>query len=284
MAKSKPENERITRLRDLDMSQRIGRDKYEEELLSLQHRLALVQQAYLFSGDAGVLVFEGWDAAGKGGTIRRISAALDPRSFKVWPIAAPRNYYLERQYFARFMERLPPDRAISVFDRSWYGRVLVERVEKLTPESRWRQAYREINEFERMLVDDGRRVVKLFFHITPEEQLRRFESRLMDPLKRWKLSYEDFRNRGKWEAYEEAIDEMLEKTSTDYAPWHVIPANQKKFARIAAMKKIVKALEKDVDLSPPHLDEAVLNAARDHLDMDDQIFNGLVRETRGRVE
>jgi len=272
------------RLRDLDMEKRIGRKRYEKRLARLQHRLALVQQAYLFSGDAGVLVFEGWDAAGKGGTIRRISAALDPRSFKVWPIAAPRRYYLERQYFARFMERLPPDRAISVFDRSWYGRVLVERVEGLTPETRWRQAYREINDFERMLVDDGRRVVKLFFHITPEEQLRRFEARLVDPLKRWKLSYEDFRNRGKWDAYEEAIDEMLEKTSTDYAPWNLIPANHKKYARITAIETIVAALEKDVDLAPPHLSAEVLAAARDHLSIDDRIFDGLVRETQGRLE
>jgi len=272
------------RLCDLDMSKRIGKAADEKKLSKLQHRLALIQQAYLFSGDAAVLVFEGWDAAGKGGAIRRISAALDPRSFKVWPIAAPRKYYLERQYFARFMERLPPDRAISVFDRSWYGRVLVERVEELTPEIRWRQAYREINDFERMLVDDGRRVVKLFFHVTPEEQLRRFEARLMDPLKRWKLSYEDFRNRGKWEAYEAAIDEMLEKTSTDYAPWRLIPANQKKYARIHAMEAIVDALEKGVDLSPPHLDEAVLNAARDHLDIDAEVFEGLVRETQGRIE
>lgn len=280
MTKSKPK--RITRLRDLDMSKRIDRNEYEEELLRLQHKLSLIQQAYLFSGDAGVLVFEGWDAAGKGGAIRRISAALDPRSFKVWPIAAPRKYYLERQYFARFMERLPPDRAISAFDRSWYGRVLVERVEQLTPEKRWRQAYREINDFERMLVDDGRRVVKLFFHITPEEQLKRFEARLIDPMKRWKLTYEDFRNRGKWDDYEEAIDEMLEKTSTDNAPWHVIPANQKKYARIASIRTIVEALEKDVDLSPPHLEKEVIEAARTHKCISDKVFDGLVRETIGR--
>ncbi len=280
-------NTRVTHtpsLRDLDMSKRIDKETYEAKLERLQHRLALIQQAYLFSGDAAVLVFEGWDAAGKGGTIRRISAALDPRSFKVWPIAAPRKYYLERQYFARFMERLPPDRAISVFDRSWYGRVLVERVEELTPEARWRQGYREINDFERMLIDDGRRVVKLFFHVTPEEQLKRFEARLLDPMKRWKLSYEDFRNRGKWDAYEEAIEEMLEKTSTDHAPWTLVPANQKKCARIHAMKTIIRVMEKDVDLSPPHLDADVLAAARDHIEMDDGVFNGLVRETQGRVE
>ena len=153
------------------------------------------------SGRSAVIVFEGWDAAGKGGTIRRTSAALDPRSFKVWPIGPPRNYYLARLYLLRFMGVLRPVGAITAFDRSWYGRVLVERVEKLIPTRRWKAAYREITEFERMMTDDGTRLVKLFFHISPEEQLRRFEARLHDPMKRWKLSFEDFRNRRHWDDY-----------------------------------------------------------------------------------
>ena len=161
---------------------------------------------------------------------------MDPRSFKVWPIGAPRNYYLNRHYLLRFWERLPPSGAISAFDRSWYGRVLVERIEKLTPETRWRAAYQEINDFERMLVDDGTRIVKLFFHITQEEQMRRFTERLTNPMKRWKLTYEDFRNREKWDVAEVAVDEMLARTSTEIAPWHVIPSNNKKYARITAMK------------------------------------------------
>ncbi|MFZ2103756.1 MAG: polyphosphate kinase [Oricola sp.] len=268
------------RLQDADLGLHLDRSDYERELVKLQRLLTQIQQAYLFSGQSAVILFEGWDAAGKGGTIRRISAALDPRSFKVWPIGAPRRYYLERHFLLRFMERLPPNGAITIFDRSWYGRVLVERVEKLTPENRWRSAYKEINDFERMLHDDNRRLVKLFFHISPEEQLARFEERLRNPLKRWKLSYEDFRNRNHWDDYATAIDEMFERTSTGYAPWHVIPANDKKHARIAAMKIITDALTKGVDLSPPLIDETVLNAAREHMD----VAPSLIASLAGRTE
>lgn len=273
-------NGRTPRLEDADLSLHLDRSKYERKLVKLQQLLTQIQQAYLFSGKSAVILFEGWDAAGKGGTIRRISAAFDPRSFKVWPIGAPRKYYLERHFLLRFMERMPPNGAITVFDRSWYGRVLVERVEKLTPETRWRSAYKEINDFERMLHDDDTRLVKLFFHISPEEQLARFEERLRNPLKRWKLSYEDFRNRNHWDEYAAAIDEMFERTSTVYAPWHVIPANDKKHARIAAMKIITDTLAKGVDLSPPVIDETVLQAAKEHI----ELTPSLVESLAGRTE
>lgn len=273
-------NGRTPRLADADLSLHLDRSKYDRKLLKLQHLLTQIQQAYLFSGKSAVILFEGWDAAGKGGTIRRISAAFDPRSFKVWPIGAPRKYYLERHFLLRFMERMPPNGAITIFDRSWYGRVLVERVEKLTPEKRWKSAYKEINDFERMLHDDDTRLVKLFFHISPEEQLARFEERLRNPLKRWKLSYEDFRNRNHWDDYATAIDEMFERTSTDYAPWHVIPANDKKHARIEAMKIITDTLAKGVDLSPPVIDETVLQAAKEHI----ELTPSLVESLAGRTE
>ena len=146
-------------LASANLKQKTGKKRYFKRLKKLQLQLAQIQQAYLFSGNRAVLVLEGWDAAGKGGTIRRISAALDPRSFKVWPIGAPRNYYLERPYLLRFMERLPPKGAISAFDRSWHGRVLVERIENLTPEKRWRQGFQEIRNFEKMMSDDGSRLV-----------------------------------------------------------------------------------------------------------------------------
>ncbi|MFC3616446.1 polyphosphate kinase 2 family protein [Lutimaribacter marinistellae] len=266
-------------LSDADLTRKIAKDKYQLKLFALQQQLARIQQAYLFHGHKAVIVFEGWDAAGKGGTIRRISQALDPRSFKVWPIGAPRNYYLNRHHLLRFWERLPPAGAISAFDRSWYGRVMVERVEGFTPESRWRQGYREINEFERMLVDDGTRVVKLFFHISPDEQMHRFEERLRNPMKQWKLTYEDFRNRTKWHAYAEAIEEMFAKTSTDYAPWNLIPANHKRYARVTAMKKVVKALSHGVDLDPQHLDGKTLDAARQHLDVDQELIDSLRART-----
>lgn len=267
------------RLDEVDLTQRLGHSEYERKLEKQQRLLTQIQQAYLFSGQSAVIIFEGWDAAGKGGTIRRISAALDPRSFKVWPIGAPRKYYLERHFLLRFMERLPPNGAITIFDRSWYGRVLVERVEGLTPEKRWRSAYKEINDFERMLTDDNTRLVKLFFHISPEEQLARFEERLRNPLKRWKLSYEDFRNRSRWDDYATAIDEMFERTSTDYAPWHLIPANDKKHARIAAMKTITKCLTRDVDLAPPVLDDTVLDAAKEHIDLKPSLIDSLAGRT-----
>ncbi|NOD83349.1 MULTISPECIES: polyphosphate kinase [unclassified Ruegeria] len=267
------------KLSDADLTRKLNKKVYFDQLIKLQTRLARIQQAYLFHGLKGVLVFEGWDAAGKGGTIRRISQALDPRSFKVWPIGAPRNYYLNRHYLLRFWERLPPSGAISAFDRSWYGRVLVERIEKLTPETRWRAAYQEINDFERMLVDDGTRIVKLFFHISQEEQMRRFTERLTNPMKRWKLTYEDFRNREKWDVAEVAVDEMLARTSTEVAPWHVIPSNNKKYARITAMKAIVEAFSEGVDLNPQHLDRRTLEAAGKTLAVDQSLIDSLRART-----
>jgi polyphosphate kinase 2 (PPK2 family) len=270
----------VTRLADVDLSARLARKAYLQKLEALQHRLTLIQQAYLIRGHKGVVVFEGWDAAGKGGTIRRMSAVLDPRNFKVWPIGAPRPYYLDRHYLLRFMERLPPRGALSVFDRSWYGRVLVERIESLTPEARWRQGFREINEFERMMQDDGTRIAKVFFHIAPEEQLARLEARLLDPLKRWKLSFEDFRNRRRWDAYAEAIDEMLAETSTPGAPWRVISSNHKRHGRIAALTEVVDRLGAGIDLSPAELDEKLIAAARDHL----EVPPALLADLRGRTE
>ncbi len=271
---------RPPRLAEADLSAKMGRKAYKSALKKLQLALKAIQQTYLFSGDNAVIVFEGWDAAGKGGTIRRISAALDPRSFKVWPIGPPRDYYLDRHYLLRFMERLPPNGAISAFDRSWYGRVLVERIEGLTPERRWRRAYGEIRNFEQMLLEDGTRLVKLFFHISPEVQLARFEERLRDPLKRWKLTYEDFRNREKWGPYTEAIDEMLARTSTEEAPWHVIPADDKKHARIAALRHIVLALNEGIEVGPvvPHPD--VLDAAGRVLNVEEDLIASL----RGRTD
>ncbi|MBY8975315.1 polyphosphate kinase 2 [Rhodobacteraceae bacterium NNCM2] len=268
-AKAKP------RLDALDLTASLPTRRYEKKLAKLQRKLMRVQQAYLSSGRSAVIVFEGWDAAGKGGAIRRISSALDPRSFKVWPIGAPRNYYLERHYFTRFMERLPPNGAIAVFDRSWYGRVLVERVEKLAPKARWQAAFDEINAFEKMLIDDKTRIVKIFMHISPEEQLERFRQRLVDPMKRWKLTFEDFRNRKHWDDYEEAVDEMFAKTSTRRAPWCAVPANDKKFARIAVMKEIVSRLSHGVDLSPPRIDAAVLEEANNHFALDQPLVKSL---------
>ena len=250
------------RLDHLGDHRTIPQAEYFEKLATLQMKLQRIQQAYLFTGDSAVIVFEGWDAAGKGGTIRRMAAVLDPRGFKVWPIAAPRAFEKERHYLFRFWERLPPKGAIAVFDRSWYGRVLVERVEAIAATHEWQRSYDEINEFERLLLDHGTRVVKLFMHITQDEQLRRFEERLRNPLKRWKLSYEDFRNRRNWPEYQQAIEDMVERTSTLGAPWHVIPANDKKHARLACLRIMTEVLAARVDLRPPPLDERAVDEAR----------------------
>ena len=165
---------------------------YLKKLKKWQKRMLQVQQAYYHQGIRAILVFEGWDASGKGGAIRRITEKLDPRGFAVHPISAPSHEEQSRHYLYRFQSRLPEAGKIAIFDRSWYGRVLVERVEKFATEQEWQRAYQEINEFERCLIDDGARIIKVFMHIHPDEQLKRFQERLNNPVKRWKLTHEDF--------------------------------------------------------------------------------------------
>ncbi|MBB4004485.1 MAG: polyphosphate kinase [Aurantimonas endophytica] len=248
------EKKTAVRLADLDLTTRLDEQDYEARLGDAQTCFQQIQQAYLKTGDEAVVVFEGWDAAGKGGAIRRMASVMDPRGFRVWPIGAPKGRDAERHYMARFWDRLPAKGEIGVFDRSWYGRVLVERVEGFAAEPEWERAYEEINAFEKQLVDAGTRIAKVFLYIDRAEQLKRFEKRLHDPLKRWKLSFEDFRNRDKWDDYERAADEMLARTDTAWAPWHVIPANHKKYARVAALEGVASRLAAGVDLSPPPLD------------------------------
>ena len=234
---------------------------YERRLAEMQQTLQRVQQAYLGTSHRAIIVLEGWDTAGKGGVVRRLGWALDPRSFKVHAIAAPTRREKSLHYLQRFWERLPEHGQIVVFDRSWYGRVLVERVEAYATPTEWHRAYNEINDFERMLLEDDTRLVKIFLHITPEEQMHRFRTRLTDPLKRWKLSYEDFRNHGRWKDYEAAIEDMVETTSTKRAPWHLVPANSKPFGRLAAFRVIADRLSKSVALEPRALDPKVAEAA-----------------------
>jgi AMP-polyphosphate phosphotransferase len=262
---TQPPKPMVPRLADLPTDLSMSGREYDRRLAALQHRLQAIQQAYLATGDRGIVVLEGWDAAGKGGVIRRLTAVMDPRACHVWPIGAPTDREQARHYLFRFWQRLPEPRTIAVFDRSWYGRVLVERVEGLVSEPEWRRAYDEIGAFERMLHDDGVRIIKIFLHITRDEQLERFRARLENPLKRWKLSYEDFRNRRRWDDYEEAIDEMLARTSTPFAPWVVIPANDKKYGRIRAVEAVVEAPSAGVDLSPRLLAPAVAREARELL-------------------
>lgn len=253
------------RLKDVDLSPSLKLEAYEPRLLAAQRELALVQQAYVRNGGRAVIVFEGWDAAGKGGVIRRISQAMDPRSFSTWSISAPGADAKRRHYLARFWNKLPPDGSIAVFDRSWYGRVLVERVEGYATDAEWRRAYQEITEFERLLVDDGARILKFFIHISPEEQAERFRKRYENPAKRWKLTLEDFRNREKGRAYADAIDDMFAKTDTEAAPWRVIAGECKRHARVTIMETIIAELSDGVDLAPPPLDPEIVKAAKKEL-------------------
>ena len=181
------------------------------------------------------------------------------------PIAAPTPNQKIQHYLQRFWYRLPEHGQIVVFDRSWYGRVLVERIEGFATKAEWKRAYREINEFERMLLDDGAHIAKVFLHITADEQAKRFKDRLTNPLKRWKLSYEDFRNRNSWKEYTEAIEDMMEKTSTDHAPWYLVPANHKNYSRLAVFNILIDRLGQGVDLSPKPLDPRFAEAAAELL-------------------
>ncbi len=235
---------KMPKLADVDLSPVLEDEEYRKELKKLQKRLAELHNTIYRKKIPVVLCYEGWDAAGKGGNIRRIAKPLDPRGFDVMPIASPLPHELARQYLWRFWTRLPRTGHITIFDRTWYGRVMVERLEGFCSEDDWQRAYNEINEFERMLTDWGAVVLKYWIQIDQDTQLARFTDRQNTPEKAWKLTDEDWRNREKWPLYEEAIDEMLQKTSTENAPWVIIESNDKKYARIKAMRILIEALEK----------------------------------------
>ncbi|MFL5303020.1 MAG: polyphosphate kinase 2 family protein, partial [Anaeromyxobacteraceae bacterium] len=227
----------------LDLSGHVDRDRYDEELAALQERVYALHVRNFLEERRALVVFEGWDAAGKGGAIKRLTAMMDPRGYKVWPIAAPRDAEKRNHYLWRFWERLPEKGELAIFDRSWYGRVLVERVEGYAKKPEWSRAYDEICAFEKTLADDGVRILKFFLHIDRTTQLSRFEARETDPLKQYKLGPDDWRNRKKWKDYEAAIGDVLDRTHTPYAPWVLVPAKDKKFARLAVLREVVKLLE-----------------------------------------
>lgn len=235
-------------LDDLDYTQQLEKGDYEDDLLRWQNRLArAVRHPKFVKHHALMLVFEGQDAAGKGSTIRRITKALDARQYQITPVAAPKQFELDRPYLWRFWREVPRYGRIAIFDRSWYGRVLVERVEKLIARPVWQRAYTEINAFEQHLTQHGILIVKFWLAITPDEQLRRFKSREELPFKQYKITDEDWRNRDKWSEYRQATGDMLVHTNTPHAPWHPISANDKRHARIAVIKQIVESLEASID-------------------------------------
>ena len=234
----------MPKLKDVDLSPVISEEDYKEQLKKLQKRITELHNVIYRMKIPVVLCYEGWDAAGKGGNIRRLTDPLDPRGFDVMPIASPEPHELARHYLWRFWTRLPRTGHVCIFDRTWYGRVMVERLEGFCTEKDWKRAYNEINEFERMLTDWGAVVLKFWIHIDSETQLERFTARQNTPEKQWKITEEDWRNREKWTQYEEAVDEMLKKTSTENAPWFIIESNDKRYARIRTLQIIVDALEK----------------------------------------
>jgi polyphosphate kinase 2 (PPK2 family) len=233
----------------VDLSLRLDRDEEEKELKALGARLAqlrltlggLIGECRL--GPPLVVVFEGWDASGKGGAIKRLVAPLDPRHVRVSQYAAPSPDEKRHHFLGRFWPALPGWGGMTVFDRSWYGRVLVERVEGFATEEEWQRAYGEIEAFERSLADEGSTIVKFWLHISPEEQLKRFRARAGDPLKSWKLTEEDWRNREKRPQYEAAVEEMLEKTDRPSARWRVISAESKRQARVEVMRLAIEEIE-----------------------------------------
>ena len=235
--------EKIPKLSEISLDKELSEEEYKKELKNLQSKLSELHNRLYRRKIPVVIAYEGWDAAGKGGNIKRITGALDPRGFEVHPIASPLPNEKARHYLWRFWNRLPKTGHIAIFDRTWYGRVMVERLEGFCSENEWQRAYNEINEFEKELSDWGAVIIKFWVQIDKDTQLARFEERQNTPEKQWKITDEDWRNREKWDLYETAVNEMLKKTNTTYAPWHVLESNDKKYARIKALKIVIDAIE-----------------------------------------
>ncbi len=239
---------KMPKLQDVELEGKvIEEEEYRKELKELQKRLGELHNRVYRKRVPVIITYEGWDAAGKGGNIKRITGALDPRGYEVHPIASPEPHEKARHYLWRFWTRLPKDGHIAIFDRTWYGRVMVERLEGFCSENDWKRAYNEMNEFEKELYDWGAVIIKFWVQIDKDTQLERFTDRQNNPEKQWKITDEDWRNREKWDLYEDAVNEMLKKTSTTYAPWHILESVDKKYARIKALKIVIEELEKALD-------------------------------------
>ena len=252
----------MSRLDDVDLSLRLDKKEAKMQLAAAQERLVhlrLLLGGQIGPGELGpplLVLFEGWDASGKGGAIQRLVAELDSRHVRVAQFAAPTSDEKRHHFLWRFWPVLPGWGGMAVLDRSWYGRVLVERVEGFATEEAWQRAYQEIVDLETTLAAEGTVLVKFWMHVSPEEQLHRFESRRVDPYKAWKLTDEDWRNREKRGEYEAAVEEMLERTDTPVAPWHVVPADDKRWARVAVVRTVCEAIEaalhaRGIDPDPP---------------------------------
>ena len=231
-------------LKKVDLSKKLDRETYEKKLEELQKKLTLLHSEIYAKRIPVVLAFEGWDAGGKGGAIKRLTRALDPRGYTVNPTSSPNDIERAHHYLWRFWTKMPKDGHIAIFDRTWYGRVMVERIEGFCTTQEWQRAFKEMNQMEQQMVNHGAIVIKFWMHIDKEEQERRFKERQETPEKQWKITDEDWRNREKWELYEQAVDEMMVRTSTVNAPWVIVEGNDKLYARIKVLETVVDALEK----------------------------------------
>ena len=237
----------VSLLSSLDLGKKLEKGDYQDKLAFFQGRISQLSHKARQQKRSTLLLFEGWDAAGKGGVIRRITHAMDARNYRVIPVAAPSDEEKAHHYLWRFWRHLPRDGKVTLYDRSWYGRVLVERVENFATTAEWLRAYSEINDFEEELTEHGVILLKFWMHIDKDEQLRRFKQREDTVYKRYKITADDYRNREKWDQYEMAVNEMITRTSTVFAPWHLIEGNDKYYARVKALAELCKAYEKALD-------------------------------------
>lgn len=236
----------MKKISELNLNLKLEKKEYKKQLKQLQYEMLNIQQ-FLYNNKIGLIIaFEGMDAAGKGGAIKRLTQRLDPRGYLVHPISAPQPHELRYHYLQRFWRKLPQHGQIGIFDRSWYGRVLVERLEGFASEQEWNRAYNEINSFEKTLTNEQYIMIKFWIHVDKDEQLNRFKARQTDPYKSWKLTDEDWRNRSKFDDYVMAADEMFEKTDSKNAPWVLIPGNNKNYARIKVLKETIKHVETEL--------------------------------------
>lgn len=245
-------------LEKVDLAKGLSKQAYKTTLPALQDRLYDLQKACWDANIPSVILFEGWDASGKGTTINLLTQRLDPRGFKLYAIQAPRTYETHMPWLWRFWLKLPNYGQMAIFDRSWYGRVLVERVEGLTPKAEWRNGYRDIVDFERTIADDGYAIVKFFLHISQKEQKKRFKKLEKDPLKSWHIQPEDWEHHAKYDKYVVAIEEMLERTDTEWGRWTIVEATDRRWARVKVYETIVHRLEEALQergLSLPQREE-----------------------------
>jgi len=249
------DNEAAAMLENINLKRKLSREEYKHVVPVLQRRLYDLEKACWDQGVPTVIVFEGWDAAGKGTTISTLTQRLDPRGFKLHPIVPPRTYEQQRPWLWRFWLRTPNRGEMVIFDHSWYGRVLEERVEGTTPEKLWRQAYRDIVDFERMLADDGTVILKFFLHISRKEQKARFEAIEADPLEAWRVTEADWARHRKYREYLAAAEEMLEQTESEYAPWTIVEATSKWFARRKVFETMIAGMQKALGAKAPPMQE-----------------------------